>query len=492
MPLNILSLDVNKFGDYYLWFRHEKTKTYLLILGLVILSGIFSPGYGSVIKSNLRFQYLTTDEGLAQNTVDCIFQDSFGFMWFGTWNGLCRYDGYNFRTFQKRDSPKSLPDNFVRALCEDDSGNLWIGTASGVVMYNLKNETFNLPDNLRPSLEKIAVTSFFCDDKGAVWIGAEKGNLYCVTQKSVNMQSSFDFLKIDTQKLQEADITSVYVMKNGRVIIGSAVGLYVAESGKLKKLSFPGSSSAVLESVNIHCIYESAIGDCWFGAENGLYWYNQSEKRMTFYNTQTNSRLDHAIVMAIAEDSSGTILVGTLGGVNFFNPNAFNNHTGWVGISHCGVFQNPDSKEWYYTSQGRLPENVPGINASNAIMMGYVCEIIWTEDGWPVVMPERYAAVPQLPMDAKAVAGNYEVIVMEYQYKTIQKSATLLLLTNGTAFGAFTGQWTLDAEKKVLQIGNQKLLISDGYDWERSPRKATLVFSGLTSTGRPVWGKMTR
>lgn len=173
------------------------------------------------------------------------------------------------------------------------------------------------------------------------------------------------------------------------------------------------------------------------------------------------------------------------------HPYAFNNHTGWVGISHCGVFQNPDTKQWYYTSQGRLPEGVPGINASNAIMMGHVREILWTEEGWPVVMHERYAAVPQLPLDAATVAGDYEVIVMEYQYKTIQKPVTLRIMTNGTAVGAFTGQWTLDTEKKILQIGNQKLIVRDGYDWERSPRKATLVLSGLTSTGRPVWGKMT-
>ncbi|MBW8334355.1 MAG: arabinan endo-1,5-alpha-L-arabinosidase [Prolixibacteraceae bacterium] len=174
------------------------------------------------------------------------------------------------------------------------------------------------------------------------------------------------------------------------------------------------------------------------------------------------------------------------------HPYGFNNHTGWVGISHCGVFQNPDTKQWFYTSQGRLPEGVPGINVSNAIMMGHVSEIFWTEDGWPVVMPERYAGVPQLALDAAAIAGNYEVIVMEYQYKKLQKPATLRLLTNGTATGVFTGQWTLDSEKKVLQIGNQKLIVRDGYNWEGNPRKATLILSGLTSTGKPVWGKMVR
>ena len=172
------------------------------------------------------------------------------------------------------------------------------------------------------------------------------------------------------------------------------------------------------------------------------------------------------------------------------HPYAFNNHTGWVGVSHCCIFQNPDTKQWYYSSQGRLPVGVPGIVASNAIMMGQVRELFWTSDGWPEVMPERYAAVPQLPMDTVALRGNYEVIMLNYQYQVMQKSTTLTLWSRGRATGAFNGKWTLDSANKILQIGNQKLVIRDGYNWESSPRSATLTFTGLTSSGVSVWGKM--
>ena len=174
------------------------------------------------------------------------------------------------------------------------------------------------------------------------------------------------------------------------------------------------------------------------------------------------------------------------------HPYSFNNHTGWVGISHCAVFQNPQTQQWFFASQARLPIGVPGIVASNAIMMGHIREIFWTDDGWPVVMPERYAEVPQLALDKKSVSGSYEVIVMDYQYKTIQKSGMVHLAADGAASGIFSGNWTIDDQKKTLQIGNQKLIIRDGYDWESSPRRATLVFSGLTSSGRPIWGKMIR
>lgn len=174
------------------------------------------------------------------------------------------------------------------------------------------------------------------------------------------------------------------------------------------------------------------------------------------------------------------------------HPHSFNNHTGWVGISHCAVFQNPQTQQWYFASQARLPVGVSEIAASNGVMMGHIREIFWTEDGWPVVMPERYAEVPQLSLDVKALTGSYEVIVMDYLYKTMQKSETLLLSSDGVASGIFSGNWKIDSDKKVLQIGNQRLIVRDGYDWEGSPRKATLVFSGLTSSGRPVWGKKIR
>lgn len=171
------------------------------------------------------------------------------------------------------------------------------------------------------------------------------------------------------------------------------------------------------------------------------------------------------------------------------HPYAFNGHTGWVGISHCCIFQNPDTKQWYYASQGRLPVNVPGVNASNALMMGHIRELNWTEDDWPVVMPERLAGVPQLALSIKAMYGDYEIVFMDYQYKTIQTARTFKLHSDGSVSGTLSGTWTLDVNKGILSIGNQKLIVRDGYNWESSPRKATLILSGLTSYGQPVWAK---
>ncbi|KIA84862.1 arabinan endo-1,5-alpha-L-arabinosidase [Flavobacterium sp. AED] len=171
------------------------------------------------------------------------------------------------------------------------------------------------------------------------------------------------------------------------------------------------------------------------------------------------------------------------------HPYSFNNHTGWVGISHCAVFQNPETKEWFYSSQARLPEGVPGIAVSNAIMMGHVRGIQWTEDGWPVIAPERYAAVPTTTITESSFLGTWEQITMNYQYKVIQKSVTIYLTADKKVSGGATGTWSYDSTNKTLTVNGNKCKVSDAWDWESATRKVTITYSGLTTGGLPVWGK---
>lgn len=171
------------------------------------------------------------------------------------------------------------------------------------------------------------------------------------------------------------------------------------------------------------------------------------------------------------------------------HPYKFNNHTGWVGISHCAIFRNPDTKEWFYSSQARLPVGVAGINVSNAVMMGQVRSIKWTEDGWPVVMPERYAAVPITTITDQSLIGTWEQITLEYQYQTMQKSSNVTLSADKKVSGSVTGTWSYDSTKGILTINGNSFFVTDAWDWEAIPRKVTLSYAGLTSTGHSVWAK---
>jgi ligand-binding sensor domain-containing protein len=95
-------------------------------------------------KDAVQFTHLTTANGLSQSSVVAILKDKYGFMWFGTQDGLNRYDGYKFKVYRNNPADKtSIPYNNIRCLLEDKAGNLWVGTAGGgLVLYDRDNDSF--------------------------------------------------------------------------------------------------------------------------------------------------------------------------------------------------------------------------------------------------------------------------------------------------------------------------------------------------------------
>lgn len=301
----------------------KKTTVYFIGFWFVILSGIFNRATSSVTTSNLRFQYLTTDDGLSQNTVDCIFQDRNGFMWFGTWNGLCRYDGYTFKTYRKGNEQNGLPDNFIRSLAEDHSGNLWIGTAHGVVVFNPVKEEFFLPEKIKDTIANSAVTCILCDRSGIIWIGDEKGELFSIV--SVDSEHGIQELiitKINTDVINGRSIYEVYAQKDGTILVGTASGVFKVESEMLQKFMMPSMNASVLDNVNVKSIYEARNNDLYIGTDIGLYWIHNQETLYLTTILNDPASLSHATITAIDEDNNGTILIGTLGGLDFFYPSS--------------------------------------------------------------------------------------------------------------------------------------------------------------------------
>lgn len=176
------------------------------------------------------------------------------------------------------------------------------------------------------------------------------------------------------------------------------------------------------------------------------------------------------------------------------HPYKFSNSYGWVGISHCAVFDDGNGN-WFYSSQGRLPENVPGVNESNAVMMGHVRSIRWTEDGWPLVMPERYGAVPQVPITEGELIGDWEMIQMSSNNSGQQYGSAIMTLSADHKIAEGTwkgGTWSYDAENQVLTANGVKLYLQREVDWEMIPRTPTIVFAGYHQSNgvwRTDWGK---
>lgn len=184
--------------------------------------------------------------------------------------------------------------------------------------------------------------------------------------------------------------------------------------------------------------------------------------------------------------------VSTNGGDAFpivTHPYKFGSGYGWVGVSHCAVFDDGEGN-WFYCSQGRLPANAYDDAYSNAIMLGQVRRIVWTDEGWPVVMPECYGAVPQAAITEDEIVGAWENITLAYSYQKQCAAVTITLSSDHKVKGSpFNNQaWSFDATKNILTIGTQKLYVSRETDWEASPRMATLVYAGIKSKNT-YWGK---
>ncbi|MDE5883085.1 MAG: arabinan endo-1,5-alpha-L-arabinosidase [Muribaculaceae bacterium] len=170
------------------------------------------------------------------------------------------------------------------------------------------------------------------------------------------------------------------------------------------------------------------------------------------------------------------------------HPYKFANSDGWVGFSHCTVF-NDGEGNWFYASQARFPAGVNGNDASNALMLGHVRSIVWTNDGWPLVLPERYGAVPQLAIAEEELIGNWELIDLAYSYGNMKESVAMSLtadhkINGGTWDGA---DWSFDSNSGILKAGDVNLYLKRECDWEDANRRATIVFAGLSNT--TWWGK---
>lgn len=172
------------------------------------------------------------------------------------------------------------------------------------------------------------------------------------------------------------------------------------------------------------------------------------------------------------------------------HPYKFSNSNGWVGISHCAIFDDGNGN-WYYASQGRLPKNVPGINSSNAIMMGHIRSIKWTSTGWPVVMPERYGDVPKVPITEDELEGNWEHIDLSYSYGN-QKVSTIMTLSadHKVTDGSWKGTtWSYNSDNQRITFSNGvEVCLQREADWESNPRSHTIVYAGYT-TSKTYWGK---
>src|ERR1700759_4201820 len=153
-----------------------------LKIRVILLSAVtlFTIPVSKAQISGTRFRRISTDQGLSNSTINCIFQDSRGFMWFGTRDGLNRYDGENVIIFRaKENDPNSISDNFIRCISEDSRHRLWIGTSYGLNCFDPVTDKFTRYLNTKDknSISVNVVTAVFQLDADDLLIATQGGGL---------------------------------------------------------------------------------------------------------------------------------------------------------------------------------------------------------------------------------------------------------------------------------------------------------------------------
>ncbi|MDX8337760.1 two-component regulator propeller domain-containing protein [Draconibacterium sp. IB214405] len=276
----------------------------------------------STVLEQPRLNYLTTNEGLPQNTIDCILKDSKGFMWFGTWNGLCRFDGYTFQIF-KSQQEKWLPGNFIQTLCEDQNGNLWVGTNKGLAFFDYSRLKFTKEPQLTEKLGGTSITHIINDHNNTIWVATAGKGIWKINYEQQTISSVESVFE---NQLTDKNVNTLCLLPDNHLLAGTNNGLTVINlSGAQPKPVWERlyEYTEGIGGLNILTILKDRSGDIWLGTVDvGLYHYSTSTLNLTYYGADNNNPndLNHLSVYDIIEDRHGIIMVGTLGGLNFYDP----------------------------------------------------------------------------------------------------------------------------------------------------------------------------
>jgi len=287
------------------WIKH------ISLLTLLTLASLQSMAQGK--KEEIKV--LSTEQGLSQSVVTCILQDSRGFMWFGTQDGLNKYDGYEFTVYRyDEDFQWSISGNFIRCIFEDASGNLWIGTdRDGLNKYDREQNVFFRFKHDKDDPESIS-------DNCVLSIAEDhNGNLLIGTQNGLN---TYDRLEITFADIHLPDsippiVKSLLFDKSQRFWVGTESGVLrynnVLELTHIYQSSFDTTS---LSSNEVHAIFESNGGEIFIGTRQGLNLLDEATGKFIryYYNQDFSDYLEKSEVQAVIEDNRGNIWVGTFGG----------------------------------------------------------------------------------------------------------------------------------------------------------------------------------
>ncbi|GAB3648419.1 two-component regulator propeller domain-containing protein [Echinicola sediminis] len=378
-----------------------------LLLCLILC--IIGPGHAQ--KAPLKFDQLTVNDGLPQNSIYAIAKDKYGFVWFGTWGGAVRYDGYNVRVFRAQENDSTaLSDNRINAIVSDSLENIWIAVEPHdyVYKYNYEKETFkHYPPELVPasvskkirdrfwfwrkraenehyiwltsyegllqinrstgdtliyradpsdpgSLSDDLVKDVFLDDTDHLWVGTQSRG---INHADLKTKPFFNYYKDQPGKgLVDNVVRAICMDQKGRLWVGSEnQGITLITSTKEgTAYSYIGKDKLI--DPQIRSLFSDSHGVIWIGTKRGLTYYNPQNDSFTDCSTED---MCHRNVFDVTEDLQGNIWVATFDGLALYDKESdefhcLSNEIDLAGKQIMDLYVDRKNQLWIATEDGGL------------------------------------------------------------------------------------------------------------------------------------------
>jgi ligand-binding sensor domain-containing protein/signal transduction histidine kinase/DNA-binding response OmpR family regulator len=295
-------------------------------IALVLFLFFTAFAFGQKQENNyeaLKFKNLSLKEGLSQSSVLSILQDKKGFLWFGTRDGLNKYDGNEFTIYRHNlEDSTSLSHNFVKILHQDLKGNLWVGTIDGLNKYNPETNSFHKYriETHKNNNESIAIWDIAEDSEGHLWLGTEDG------LKKFNIKNGafvqYVYNDVD-KKIFNSPTRSLFITDDNQLWIKTIdyIGVYDLKTKTSKQYSYPENSATILNKNIVTKIYQDKEKNIWLGFDSGLAILNKDADAFEFFKIKSNNTIAvEDEVRSICEDYLGNLWIGTYNGLYILNP----------------------------------------------------------------------------------------------------------------------------------------------------------------------------
>ena len=277
-------------------------------------------------KENIVFQHFSISEGLSEPITYSAIQDKEGYLWFGTWGGIEKYDGYKFTAHKHDpDNPNSIDNAFVETLYEDKEGYIWVGTWLGLEKFDKETGYFihYKPDGLKPKSEWSNHVFSICEDVyGKLWIGTGDG-LYTFDK----MSEKFTSFRHDDKNPRSLahNAVMIYEDKEANLWFGTGKGLDKLERSTGNFIHYyygTGQEFWGTSKYWVLSIFEDESGILWLGTNGGLIEFNKADSTFFLYehSSKDPNSLSGNIVKSIAQDGNGILWLCTTGtGISNFD-----------------------------------------------------------------------------------------------------------------------------------------------------------------------------